>query len=209
MSFPLHEAYACSVNPDFLWELSVWMDPEFVAAHAASPERYQGLVRWGMWVARPAVVRQFDSSRKTLADFEPFLRKVMAAVDEVHASPVLASFWRSSDLAPSPVKKTPYEQDIPGEYRRQPRWFALPTDLDPPRPWGLRTRFPVWALARVKEEDGERKWLLLVQSPRGVVKGVRVRVPGWGTASVDAAPEGRFYLLREGSPEVEALLSPL
>ncbi len=210
MNMPLQQEDICKIKPRFFFEFSTWYDPRFVdrlrkAGQSVSPGRYKGWLRWGMWIGRPRSVRHFSYSQDNLPDFEPWLRMVMEAVDEIHATPELASFWIKSDLVWNTAVPHPYQIDIPAEYLSTTRWAGLSTSVDPPKPWGYETVFRVWALARVQGVAGNRHWLLYVQSPKGLEPGVKVTVPGWGAATVDATPEGRYYVLDEGSTGVTSV----
>ena len=91
-------------NPDFdfWWELSTWFDPLFIEkfegeGQEVPPERYEGFIKWGMWLTRPRVVRDFKYSTLTREETWEWYKVVVDAVDEVHANPTLERFWKYSE----------------------------------------------------------------------------------------------------------------
>jgi hypothetical protein len=196
------------LNPNFWWEISTWdgHEPEQAndkrRTYAArgqqfTPARYGGMVQFGMWLLRPRTVREFRAYRDKATDMEPFFRQILEAVDRVHASPTLASFWRRGRLVPNRAHQHPYQTNIPPEYRAVDRWFLLDTSLDPPRPWQLRTEIPVFALALVQGAAPAREWLVYAHAPLGPRAGVTVEVPEFGPVRLDVAVGGSFYQIGE------------
>jgi hypothetical protein len=211
--FMLDEAYR--LNPDFWFELSVWDGyqpnrPTDKRARYASlgqtytPERYAGLVKFGMWLLRPRVVREFRNPEQTVAETGPYFMAIVRAVDAIHADSVLAAFWREGRLVPNRAWNHPYRANIPEEYAGEDRWFLLDSGADPRRPWNLDTDLPVFSLALVKGRAPYREWLVYVHSPRESIPEVTLTVPGYGTVQVEATPAGNYYRLREtgGRPSV-------
>ncbi len=195
-------------NPSFRVELSVWDGNEPTKAddkrkfyaglgQTFSPERYEGYVQFGMWLLRPGVVREFRGWTDTLARTEPYFRAVVDSVDRVHADPVLRRFWRSGRLVANRNHPHPYQANIPEGYKAADRWFLLDTNLDPKRPWGLKTELPVFSLALVLGENAEREWLVYAHSPRKGLENVEIHVPGYGFVKASVSPGGSFYLIRE------------
>jgi hypothetical protein len=85
------------------------------------------------------------------------------------------------------------------------RWFLLSTDLDPPRPWEQTTNIPVFSLALVQGEPGERRWLLYAHSPLENRRGVRITIPDYGPVTVDVPRAGAFFLIEEGNRKVKVV----
>jgi len=169
------------------------------------PERALGWVQFGLWLLRPRVVREFRGHATPLAPVEPYWLQVVRAVDRVWASPTLREFWRFGRLVPNTAHRHPYEAAIPAAYRDRQRWFLLETNLDPPRPWGLKTNIPVFSLALELGEEGERRWLLYAHSPLADRREVKITVPGFGAVAVDVARAGSFHVVDERTRKVERL----
>ena len=192
--------------PDFWFELSLW-DGRFDNAtnklkqyadrgQDYPPERYGGTARYGLWLLRPRVLREFRSHREKRADTLPYFEAAAAAVAEVHADPVLQEFWRKGTLVANP-KPHPYQAAIPDEWKDRPRWFHLDTDADPPPKWRMETRFPAFTLALVLGEAPRRRWLVLACAPAADRPGLKVSIPGYRPATVDATRGGTFSLVDE------------
>lgn len=223
--FQLEEAW--QVNPDFWWEISIWdgngdwtpgsaCTPELLRKAKAcqylqdgqtyTPERFLGWLQYGMWLLRPRVVREFRGSTVPLQPWNPFFQQLLAAVDRVHNDPTLEDFWRHGKLVPNLAHPHPFQEDIPARYREIPRWFLLDTDLDPQRPWDLKTNLPVFSLALVRGEPGTRRWLLYAHSPLEDRQGVTIKLPEFGDVKVDVPRAGAFYVVdQRGDRPVERL----
>lgn len=210
-------AEAHRLNPRFWFELSTWdgheptlaNDKRKVYAQAgqtASPERYGGMVQFGMWLLCPRAVREFRGWTDTVANAEPYFLPILAAVDRVYHNPILRRFWRQSQLVPNRAHPHPYAANLPPDYRAADRWFLLDTDLDPPRPWTLSTEIPVFALARVLGQPGGREWLIYAHAPLGERQGVTVTLPEYGQVRIDVTPAGVFYHLRERGRRLQRVL---
>jgi hypothetical protein len=220
--FQLDEAW--KANPDFWWEISLWdgnasdwtpqtdCTPEMIKKSKAcqyardgqtyTPERYLGWVQFGMWLLRPRVVREFRGSTTPLEPWRPFFKQLLFAVDRIYADATLKEFWRYGRLVPNRAHKHPYQQDIPEKYRDVDRWFLLDTNLDPPRPWELKTNIPVFSLALEQGGEGTRRWLVYAHSPLDDRKNVIVTVPGFGDVTIDAPRAGTFYLVEERGKKI-------
>ncbi len=210
MNLKLDLEFACTHNPDYYWEITSWFEDKFVdelrsKAPTALRRRFSGFIKFGMWVVRPRAVRHFSYREETLNDIRVFLDEVILAVDQVHADPVLASFWRSSNLVANPTRRHPYSYDVPPEYRNTPRWMAMDTNLDPPKPWLVDRTLPVWALARVQGLGAERRWLIFSQAPLGRQPNVEVKVPELGTVRLRATQRGCYYVVEPAGQGVQSL----
>ncbi len=216
MNWIFMQREALRLNPRFWFEISTWdgHEPEMEndkrklyakRGQSFTPERYGGMVQFGMWLLRPRVVREFRGWRDTLAQAEPFFLPIMQAVDRVHKVSILEQFWRDGELIPNPTADHPYQVNVPVEYRNETRWFLLNTSLDPPRPWKLNTELPVFALALARGRAPSREWLVYAHSPLAPRSGVSITIPAYGPIRADVPVTGAFYLVSEQNRQVKAL----
>jgi hypothetical protein len=208
---------ALKLNPKFWFEISTWdgsepgagNDKRKAYANAGqkfTPERYGGMVQFGMWLLRPRAVREFRGYRETVSQTEPYFLPIMDAVDRVHKNATLRGFWQRSDLVPNRAQPHPYQTIVPKEYQNADRWFLLDTSLDPKRPWELGMQLPVFALARVKGNAGQRQWLLYAHSPLGPRQNVQIKIPGYRAVTVNVSVAGSFYLVNERNQQVQPVI---
>lgn len=204
--FMQEEAYR--LNPGFWFEISIWDgnqpgSPSDKRAYYAklgqsySPQRYAGMVKFGMWLLRPRVLREFRNPDQTLAETEPYFLEIVKAVDSVYDNPILKGFWRTGRLVPNRHHAHPYQASIPPEYSAKDRWFLLDTNLDSQWPWGLQTEIPVFSLCLEKGTAPNREWLVYAHSPLGNKSTVTVTIPNYGNITVDTEPSGNYYLVSE------------
>lgn len=212
--FMLDEAYR--LNPEFWFELSVWDGHQPGQAtdkrayyqrlgQTYTPQRYAGMVKFGMWLTRPRLLREYRNSQQTVAETGEYFLAIVQAVDELYRNPVLEKFWRHGLLVANTQHPHPYMSGIPAEYASKPRWHLLDSDADPKRPWSLDTPIPVFALALVTGTVPEREWLVYVHSPLSERHGIRLTLPDYGTLVIDAKPSGGYYWVHEKSRSSEAL----
>ena len=188
MNWVFMQAAARKLRPQFWFELSTWDGNQpgqandkrkFYARQGQpySPERYGGMVRFGMWLLRPRAVREFRGWTELRSLAGPYFlanrRGRWTRSTASHAAP----FWRKGGLVANRRQAHPYQTDVPAEYKDVDRWFLLDTSLDPPRPWKLETELPVFALALVLGERPEREWLVYAHAPLGMKRGVEVTLP--------------------------------
>ena len=217
-NFMLKEAY--QLNPSFWYELSTWngcdiypTDPTYDSdcANLATnipnytPDRYTGMVQFGMWLTRPRVVRDFRGWAEPRSQSQPYFDVLMNAVDRVYTNPTLTSFWRNGQLVANTSRPHPYQVDIPVEYQSANRMFMLTTNLDPAQPWALSTPIPAYALARVNGIAPQRQWLVYAFAPTGTMNGIQITIPDYQTITADATVAGAFYLVDEASSGVTSL----
>jgi hypothetical protein len=212
-------------NPRLAWEVSVWngqLAPGIQGIDKPSrwraegqrvpPERYQGLVKFLMWLPRAEVVRDFrwwHESREPKDGFagaEKAFSQVIAAVDEIHGSPLLARFWRNGELVANRAHEHPYQEEVPEDIRARPRWFRLDTDADPPYPFGKEAVVEVWSFAYVLGRPGNREWLVYAFAPRGDRR-TRLWVPDYGKISTLATQAGAYYHVAERARRVTRVLA--
>jgi hypothetical protein len=206
--FMQKEAYV--LNPEFWLELSVWdgyapgdKDKQDKRAHYTklgqtyTPERYAGMVQFGMWLIRPRVVREFRDWLHPWDDGRPYFVSLVEAVDRVHTNPILREWWRTGELVPNRAHRHPYQAAIPAEYANEDRWFLLDANVNARFPWDVTTEISVFALALVKGAAPSREWLVYAHSPLGARSNVQLTVPGYGVIKVDVAVAGSFFLVSE------------
>ena len=205
------------LNPGFRFEISTWdghepsQDNDKMKYYARlgqtySPERYAGMVQFGMWLLRPRVVREYRGWLDTVEDAGPFFHAITKAVDRIYANPTLRRFWRHGELVANKAREHPYQVNVPTEYRNVERWFLLDTDLDPPRPWSLSTRLPAFSLALVLGDAPEREWLIYAHSPLKKMDKVTINLPGYGPVVLDVTPAGSFYHVIEKIKSLQKVL---
>lgn len=223
--FQLDEAW--SVNPYFWWEVSLWdgngggwtpqtgFNRELLAKSKAcqylkdgqtyTPDRYEGWAQFGLWLLRPRVIREFRSSTTPLEPWRPFFERLLRTVDRVYENPTLEEFWRHAQLVPNRNHPHPYQSEIPPKYRKINRWFLLDTNLDPPRPWDMKTNIPVFSIAFVKGSGDTRKWLLYAHSPLEDRRNVQIKIPQFRTITVEVPRKGAFYMIEAENNEITHL----
>lgn len=198
-------------EPDFWFGLSTWdgqMSGQpsdkllFYAdrGQTYTPDRYGGMVQFGMWLLRPRVVREFRNWTDERIRFEPYFDRVMEAVARVHRDPVLRDFWRHGRLVANPAGGHPYEAALTAELASRRRWFLLDSPANPPRPWELTTPLAVYALALVLGQAPHREWLVYAFSPLERSGVASVRIPGGPEVPVRTAQGGAFTRIEEGKP---------
>ena len=215
MNWVFMQEEANILNPGFWLELSVWDGYEpgssdkraFYAklGQTYTPERYAGMVQFGMWLIRPRVVREFRGWLHPWDDGKPYFMALVDAVDRVHTNAILRDWWRRGQLVPNRAHRHPYQANIPLEYADKDRWFLLDADVNPRFPWDETTEIPVFALALVKGAPPAREWLIYAHSPLGDRKNVRLTVPGYTAISVDVAVGGSFFVVKEKARTVERI----
>lgn len=214
--FQLEEAW--KVNPDFWWEISTWdgnggwtpameYTPDLLKKSKAcqymkdgqtyTPDRCLGWLQFGIWLLRPRAVREFRGSTVPLEPWRPFFDQLLLAVDRVHASETLTEFWRHGELVHNFAHRHPYQENIPEKYRDVHRWFLLDTNLDADRPWDQKTNIPVFSMALVRGDAGQRQWLLYAHSPLEDRRNVKIMLPEYGDVTIDVPRAGAFYVINQ------------
>lgn len=204
--FVLEEIY--KKNPNYWFELSVWdgnepsQDNDKRKYYASlgqdyTPERYAGMVQFGMWLLRPRVVREFRGWTDTVANNGDYFMALVRAVDRVHDNDTLERFWRHGRLVDNPSTPHLHQSAIPDELKDKKRWFLLDTNLDPRKPWTLETEIPVFSLALELGRKPDREWLIYSFAPLVKEREVTVQIPGVRSARITAGEAGHFYLVRE------------
>lgn len=207
--FILDETY--QINPDFWFELSTWDGDKKQRklykqqGQKFTPDRYAAMVKFGMWLFRPRVVRDFREWRSMdglIAAFEAeqYFKKIIANVNEVHNTDVLRQFWRDSELVSNNDRKHLYNKNIPEEYKNINRWFLLDTSAK-----GENNEVPVFSLALVKNKKPRRQWLIYAYSPLGDKKNINIKLPDYGEIQVNVDSSGGYFLLNESSKKIEVI----
>jgi hypothetical protein len=188
-------------HPDFWFEMSIWDGYEtngggkrqfYKGLGQTFDEcRYQGYSRFGAWVTRPRVLREFRST--TDYSNEKYFNAILNIAHEVNTIPQLADFWLNGDLIENPASQHPYQSSIPPELTGKPRWFLLDVNTNSKVTGKLTDTIEVYALALNQKSNNTK--LLYVYAPQGEKKNVGVTVPGFGVALVNATPEGNYYVL--------------
>ncbi len=219
MNLLFQRDYYKEINPDFWWELSTWFDPAFIEEWESQgqempPERYGSYIKWGMWLTRPRVVRDFKYSTYTREDSWEWYQTVVDAVDEVHVNPTLERFWKYSE--PVLLTDIPHPYDERDEFwpelfyngNERMRWYQLPNDTtytpDYSDDYGSTNDkiFNVWIMANVMGTSPEREWLVFAYTPLQAEMDVTAEIPGYGDITITAKRGGTYYLVREsGSNE--------
>lgn len=223
--FMLEETYL--FNPEFWFEMSVWdghhpYDVEKdkrryyeLLGQTYTPDRYKGMVQFGMWLMRPRVVREFRFSYETKEEILPYYIPIVESVDRVYKDPILQSFWRTGELVANPVGQHPYQSGILDGYRDDQieerygigRWFLLSTNFTPELPPNsLYIEIPVFSLALVMGEFPDRQWLVYAYSPLADREYVEIVIPEYKTIVVDVSVGGSFYLVDESENTVTPII---
>lgn len=208
--FMLKEAYRD--NPNFWFEISTWDGDEeqrnFYERNGQlyGPERYGGMVQFGMWLLRPRVVREFRMWNDNVDRAGPYFLKIAELVDRLYTNDTLKKFWRHGKLVPNRDRKHPYNSNIPREYKNVDRWFLLNTSLDPKWPWGFDDKIPVFSLALVMGEYPVREWLVYAHAPLQRHGDVQLEVPGYGPIKVAVESSGSYYHIIEKTKSVSTIV---
>ncbi len=193
--FMLDEAFLDA--PDYHWEYSIfdggtsrhnWY--RFVKLQIYDEPRYQGYVRYGLWMARPRVLREFRFSNRDRAPYVTYWEALLASVREVHEDADLKRFWRHGEPVPNP-RPHHWQSNLVAGYTDADvdRNFILDADANPPHPWANTDEIAVWALALVLGEAPNREWLLFAYAPLADRPGTTISIPDYGDVTVDV-PRG-------------------
>ncbi len=196
------------VNPSFWFELSTWDGQQpgkptdkrrFYAERGQelTPERYGGMVQFGMWLLRPRALREFRNPEDDRIRFGGYFDAILAAVGRVHDNPTLADFWEHGRLLVNPSGQHPYEEALPPELAARPRWFLLDATANPPRPWELMTPLRVFSLVLERGTKPRREWLIYAFSPQNATLETDVQIPDGARERVTAQRGGSFTWVTE------------
>ena len=203
-------------NPDFWFEISTWdgnaKGPKDKRkfyknlGQTFTPERYAGMIQFGMWMLRPRAVREYRGWTESWEKQKPYFMSIVNAVDRIYNNSTLRQWWRKGKLVPNRAHEHPYQSDIPLAFDKEDRWFLLDADVNPQIfPWEMFWEIKVFALAMVQGKAPGRKWLIYAHSPLAERKNVKLTVPEYGDVKVDVSVGGSFYEITEKDKIVRAI----
>ncbi len=186
-------------DPEYWFEMSVWDGHqykdgsgkrEYYASQGQTygPERYAGYAKYGMWLLRPRVVREYRNWNDPLSGFVDYTHALIDTVDEIHGNEALEKFWRYGELLVNPNGQHPYRTNITPEIDAENRWFLLDVDVNPVITGTLGQEIPVFALAL--KHDG--KYLVYAYSPLRDYSDITITVPGLGDVTASSSVEGTY-----------------
>ncbi|UCF68798.1 MAG: hypothetical protein JSV80_05785 [Acidobacteriota bacterium] len=203
--FMLSEAFRD--NEDYFWEYSIYDGGtarhnwyRYIKVQLYDEARYKGYVRYGLWMSRPRIIREFRKSNQDREPYVSYWEALLEAVREVHEDPDLERFWRHGRLIVNDAHPHHWQKNLVPGYTDDDvdRNFILDADINPPRPWANDTEIAVWALALVLGETPHREWLLFAYSPLRDRDSVMVSIPGYGDVLVNVPRgSGRFWWFTE------------
>jgi len=215
MNWIFMQKQALQLNPNFWFGFSLWDGHDGKdddkrlfyqkLGQTYNPTRYAGFAQFGLWLLRPRVMREYRGWPESAADMEPWFLALAKDVDHVYQSDTLKYFWRKGELVPNRAHQHPYQTAIPDEYKNVDRWFLLDTNLDAPRPWKLDTEIPVFSLALVTGEKGNRRWLVYAESPLQERQNVEITIPDYGKITVNVPVAGAFYTVDEKTKKIQTV----
>jgi len=166
-------------------------------------DRYEGMVQFGLWAARPRVLREFRGGATRDAYYQKTWEVYLDVVDRVWKTPALQPFWKHGELVENP--EITWQPGNTGDLKR---WYLLHSDVNPPaKTWPkIYTRgsvkLRVFPMAiRLGEAPG-RRWLLYAHAPLGAVAAAPITLPGFGEVTVDVSRRGSFYIIEEATGEI-------
>jgi hypothetical protein len=205
-------------KPEFWFEMSIWdghapKEPKkdkrtFYSelGQTFTPQRYAGFTKFGMWLLRPRVVREFRGWTEPWESNKSYFMAIVDAVDQVHTNPVLRDWWRNGELVPNKTRQHHYQTSFPTEYAREDRWFMLEADVNPDFPWKPSLEIPVFSIALSKGEVPKREWLVYGHAPLGDRKNVKLTIPDFGDVRVEIEVGGSYYLIKEETGKIQKLM---
>jgi hypothetical protein len=216
MNWVFMQKEAQALNPNLWFEVSIWdgNQPDrandkrkFYSSegHEYTPARYQGMVKYAMWLLRPRVVREYRHPYQTLSNTEAYFLKIVNAVDEVYTNQILKKFWQQGVLVANKEHEHPYTSNFITRYKNQDRWFLLDTDLDAKRPWNLYTIIPTFSIALQINEAPIREWLVYCFAPLDERQGVSIKIPDYKSVTVNCTNSGSYVHVQEKPNTLEVL----
>jgi hypothetical protein len=204
--FMIKEVYRNKAN--FWLEISTWDGGEeqrskyLKNGQKYSPERYSGMVQFGMWLLRPRVVREFRMWNDTVKNSGKYFVKIFVVVDKVYENEILKRFWRYGRLVANNKRQHPYNMNIPSEYKNTERWFLLDTSANVEIGQADDNRIDLFSLALEIGSEPSREWLIYAFSPLSAMDSVQILLPGYGNLRIKSKTEGSFYWLKENSKQI-------
>jgi hypothetical protein len=194
-------------NPDYFWEVSIYDGGverhfwyRFTKFQTYDEARYKGYVRYGLWIARPRIAREFRLNNEDRSLYETYWTVFLEAVKEVHTDADLRRFWRKGKLLVNPANPHHHQANlVPGYTDNEVERNFLPEiSVNPPRPWNNATEIPVWALVYELGTAPNREWLLFAYAPLQDYDNVTITIPGYQDVTVDVPRgDGAFWIFNE------------
>ena len=181
-----------------------------------SPERYIGMVQFGIWLMRPRVVREFVGHTMALSDENrnAYFYKLLGAVDTVYNNDTLKRFWREGRLVKNTIHEHPYNHNLLQEYKGIDRWYLLDVNKNLPHSElmtggvleRLSKEIKVFAIALETGIAPNREWLIYAHAPKGdIVEDVEIAIPTDRSGQTRAieinrvSQSGEFFYVKENS----------
>ncbi|MCG8669096.1 MAG: hypothetical protein MI867_06750 [Pseudomonadales bacterium] len=191
----------------FWYELSIWdgynernpKDKRFFFRRKGekfNTQRYQGLVRYGLWLTRPNVLREFRHwNQDRIAVFE-FFNTAAQSVSEVHDNKVLSRFWKNGKILANEDVQHPFDKLLPDVVSNHARWFNYHSSAE-----ASADSQRVRAFSLVMKSP-QNDYLVYAYSPVTDEKIVEVLVGDVGKVPVPLFRGGSFHLVK---PEVNGV----
>lgn len=204
-------------NPNHWFEMGVWdgtwhnkregkIEYYENQGQVYTPERYAGFVKYGMWMLRPRVVREFRGWAEFVENHIEYTMAASDVVEEVYENKTLQRFWRYGQLVANPNGEHPYKHNLTQEQKAEERWYLLDVNVNelPIEESQLNKEINVFALAIKYESRKARKkggkardeFMVLTFSPLANYESVIVTVPGYGDVTVDSTQEGSINIFK-------------
>ena len=228
MNYHSTQDWIFNQDPDFYWSSIVWDGggvgnvwrgarrkvgkPYRYASRGQRYDfqRYEGMVQFCLWMARPRSLREFRGGGNRGAYRNGTWMALVRAVDRPWESEKLEQYWRHGEAVPNPDEEHFFtlEEDDPQWVRDLERWYMLTCDANPPRDeWTGRTHLRVFSMALRLGEKPERRWLIYAHAPLGAVADATVELPGYGDVTLESVPvSGSFFEVKEGEDGVTTVL---
>ncbi|MFW6336980.1 MAG: LamG domain-containing protein, partial [Phycisphaeraceae bacterium] len=167
-------------------------------------DRYEGMVQFGLWAARPRVLREFRGGATRDAYYQKTWEVYLDIVDRVWKTPDLQPFWKHGELVENP--EIIWQPANRGAQLK--RWYMLHSDVNPPADtwpqiWkSSSVKLRVFPMAIELGEAPERRWLLYAHAPLGAVSKAPITLPGYGEVTVDVSRSGSFYIIDEATGDI-------
>lgn len=204
-----------AANPNYFVDLSLWdghtYDQSDWRAAQESKERgsslqtYIAMAKWGAWLVRPAIMREFRFYNETVANNQQYTQGILNIVDEINQNPILKRFWCEGSLVPNRSRQHPYNSNIPAKYANVDRWYLLNTSFDQPGNWNLKTPILVYALALKIGETPRRQWLLYAYSTDKGARTVEVEIPDYRKIRLSTSASGTYFIVQEPSDQAQEI----
>lgn len=215
MNWPFMIAEDKKVNPNYFIDLSIWDGHSYddtdtrriqeAKEPGLSLKTYAAMSKFGMWLIRPRIVREFRFYNETVAQNEDYTNQILNIVSELNNSTVLKEFWCNGELVPNRTRQHPYNSNIPSSFANVDRWFLLNTSLDEAGQWTTLTHVRVFAIALKTGIAPKRKWLLYAHATDSSVSTVEIEIPDYKKVKLQTKLDGSYFIVDEQSSDVSDL----